>query len=53
VVELPRVVPEVKQYELHAGWCAGCNASCCAPLPTGAPEGNFGPRLTGFIVGQI
>ncbi|NOK24295.1 IS66 family transposase, partial [Corallococcus carmarthensis] len=22
VVELPRIVPEVRQYELHAGWCA-------------------------------
>ena len=49
VVELPRIVPEVKQYELHAGWCAGCNAWRCAPLPEGVPEGNFGPRLTGFI----
>ncbi len=49
VVELPRVVPEVKQYELHAGWCSGCNAWCCAPRPAGVPEGNFGPRLTGFI----
>lgn len=49
VVELPRVVPEVKQYELHAGWCASCSAWRCAPLPAGVPEGNFGPRLTGFI----
>ncbi|HLL02055.1 MAG TPA: IS66 family transposase [Myxococcaceae bacterium] len=49
VVELPRVVPEVKQYELHAGWCASCNAWRCAPLPAGVPEGNFGPRLMGFI----
>jgi transposase len=49
VVELPRVVPEVKQYELHAGWCADCNAWRCAPLPAGVPESNFGPRLTGFI----
>lgn len=49
VVELARVVPEVKQYELHAGWCANCNAWRCAPLPSGVPEGTFGPRLTGFI----
>jgi transposase len=49
VVELPRVVPEVKQYELHAGFCAGCNAWRCAPLPAGVAESNFGPRLTGFI----
>ena len=49
VVELPRIVPEVKQYELHAGWCADCNAWRCAPLPAGVPEGHFGPRLTGFI----
>lgn len=49
VVELPRVVPEVKQYELHGGFCAGCTAWRCAPLPAGVPEGNFGPRLTGFI----
>jgi transposase len=49
VVELPRIVPEVKQYELHAGWCAGCNTWRCAPLPAGVPESTFGPRLTGFI----
>ena len=49
VVELPRIVPEVKQYELHAGWCAGCNAWRCAALPAGVPEGIFGPRLTGFM----
>ncbi|WP_233607593.1 MULTISPECIES: IS66 family transposase [Corallococcus] len=49
VVELPRIVPEVRQYELHAGWCADCNAWRCAPLPAGVPEGNFGPRLTGLI----
>lgn len=49
VVELPRIAPEVKQYELHAGWCAGCNAWRCAPLPAGVPESHFGPRLTGFI----
>ena len=49
VVELPRVVPEVKQYELHAGFCAGCNAWRCAPLPAGVPQSTFGPRLTGFI----
>ncbi|MCY1046704.1 transposase [Corallococcus sp. bb12-1] len=42
-------MPEVRQYELHAGWCADCSAWRCAPLPAGVPEGNFGPRLTGFI----
>ncbi|MFP2961772.1 hypothetical protein ACLEPN_29225 [Myxococcus sp. 1LA] len=49
VVELPCIVPEVTQYELHTGWCADCNTWRCAPLPTGVPEGTFGPRLTGFI----
>jgi len=49
VVQLPPIVPEVKQYELHTGGCAGCNAWCCAPLPAGVPEGNFEPRLTGFM----
>ncbi|NOJ93274.1 transposase [Corallococcus coralloides] len=49
MVELPRIVPEVRQYELHAGWCADCNAWRCAPLPAGVTEGDFGPRLTGLI----
>nr|AYM52798.1 transposase IS66 family protein [Simulacricoccus ruber] len=49
VVELPRFTPHVTQYELHAGWCAGCNVWRGASLPPGVPEGSFGPRLTAFI----
>lgn len=49
VVELPRVVPHVTQYDLGTGYCACCNAWTTAALPEGVPQGMFGPRLTAFV----
>jgi transposase len=44
VAELPVVVPDVVEYQLHRLICPCCHTSTCGTLP---PEvkGNFGPRL--------
>ena len=44
VAELPVVVPDVVEYQLHRLSCPCCHTSTCGTLP---PEvkGNFGPRL--------
>ncbi len=49
VIELPKVVPHVTQYDLGAGYCACCDQWTTASLPDGVPESMFGPRLTAFI----
>jgi transposase len=44
VAEIPVVVPDVVEYQLHRLTCPCCHTSTCGRLP---PEvkGNFGPRL--------
>src|SRR5205807_4981772 len=44
VAELPVVVPDVVEYQLHRLSCPCCHTSTCGTLP---PEvkGQFGPRL--------
>jgi transposase len=44
VAELPVVVPDVVEYQLHRLTCSCCHTSTCGTLP---PEvkGHFGPRL--------
>ncbi len=44
VAELPVVVPDIVEYQLHRLTCPCCHTSTCGALP---PEvkGNFGPRL--------
>jgi len=44
VAELPVVVPDVVEYQLHRLTCSCCHTSTCGTLP---PEvkGQFGPRL--------
>src|SRR5947208_7117047 len=44
VAEVPVVVPEVVEYQLHRLTCPGCHTSTCGPLPPGV-QGQFGPRL--------
>src|SRR5258707_10423546 len=44
VAELPVVVPEVVQYQLHRLSCPCCHTSTCGTLPPGV-KGQFGPRL--------
>lgn len=48
VVDLPKVVPHVTEYQLEFGFCRNCDEWSCADLPPGIPESTFGPRLTAF-----
>jgi transposase len=44
VAELPVVVPDVVEYQLHRLRCPCCHTSTCATLPPEV-QGQFGPRL--------
>jgi hypothetical protein len=44
VAELPVVVPDVVEYQLHRLTCPCCHISTCGTLPP-AVKGQFGPRL--------
>lgn len=44
VAELPVVVPDVVEYQLHRLTCPCCHTSTCGALPPGV-RGQFGPRL--------
>src|SRR5262249_38312246 len=44
VAELPEVVPDVVEYQLHRLTCPCCHTSTCGALPPDV-KGNFGPRL--------
>jgi transposase len=44
VAELPVVVPDVVEYQLHRLQCSCCHTSTCGTLPPGV-RGHFGPRL--------
>jgi transposase len=44
VAELPVVVPDVVEYQLHRLTCPCCHTSTCGTLPPFV-KGNFGPRL--------
>jgi transposase len=49
VLELPRVRPEVTEYQLHRLRCPCCGVSNCARLPDGVPTGGQGPRLQAVL----
>jgi transposase len=49
VLELPKVQPEVIEYQLHRLRCPGCGLSTCASLPGGVPTGGQGPRLQALL----
>src|SRR5207244_12928317 len=44
VAELPVVVPDVVEYQLHRLTCPCCHTSTCGTLPPGV-KGHFGSRL--------
>src|SRR6516162_4236092 len=44
VAELPVVVPDVVEYQLHRLSCPCCHTPTCGTLPPGV-KGHFGPRL--------
>lgn len=49
VIEIPRVVPVVDEYQRHTLTCDACGASTRAALPVGVPTGQFGPRLQAIV----
>jgi transposase len=44
VAELPVVVPDIVEYQLHRLHCPCCHTATCGTLPPGV-QGHFGPRL--------
>lgn len=49
VIELPPLVPEVREYHCHSLTCERCGQTTTAPLPDGVPNGDYGPRLQAFV----
>lgn len=49
VIEIPKVVASVDDYQLHALGCPRCGICTRAMLPPGVPTGQFGPRLQATI----
>ena len=39
---------QVKEYQRHRLECPCCGTKTCAPLPSGIPQGQSGPRLVAF-----
>lgn len=48
VWELPKIKPQVTEYQRHRLACPCCGESTCATLPPGVPQGQSGPRLMAF-----
>lgn len=56
VTELPRIEPEVTEYQRHTLTCLACGAHTQAPWPVEMPPGSFGPRAqatVGYLTGRI
>ena len=49
VVDVPKVIATVEEYQLHALTCPACKTSTRALLPAGVPTGQFGPRLQAIV----
>jgi transposase len=55
VTEIPPVHVEVYEYRIHTLTCSSCGAKTRAGLPTGVPQGGFGPRfqaMTALLSGR-
>ena len=56
VWELPEIQPTITEYQRHRLVCEHCRETTCAPLPSGVPSGQSGPRLvafTGLLMGHF
>ena len=56
VTELPRIEPEVTEYQRHALTCLACGARTQPDWPAEMPSGSFGPRVqatVGYLTGRI
>jgi hypothetical protein len=49
VSELPKIVPEIIEYQRHTLTCERCGAKNRAEWPTDMPRGSFGERLQAMI----
>jgi transposase len=56
VTELPRIEPEVVEYQVHCLRCLACGQESRGEWPADMPVGSFGPRLqatTGYLSGRF
>lgn len=56
VTELPRIEPEVVEYQQHTLTYLACGAQTTAELPRDMPAGCFGPRVqatVGYLAGRM
>jgi transposase len=56
VTELPRIEPEVVEYQVHCLGCLACGQETHGAWPEEMPAGSFGPRLqatTGYLSGRF
>jgi transposase len=49
VREVPPVVVEVLEYQLHRLVCGQCGRTTCGTVPAGVPLSGYGPRLTSIV----
>jgi IS1 family transposase len=49
IVELPVIVPEVKEYRLHQCVCQECNVLTRATLPAAVSAKGYGPRVVATV----
>lgn len=49
VTEIPRVVAETTEYQLHTLECPECRTRTSAELSAGVPSGAFGPRVQALV----
>jgi transposase len=49
VSELPKIVPEIVEYQRHTLKCSACGTRNRAEWPKEMPKGSFGERLQGLI----
>jgi transposase len=56
VIELPRIEPEVIEYQVHSLGCLACGQKTRGQWPAEMPSGHFGSRLqatTGYLSGRF
>jgi len=49
VTEIPPLMAEMTEYQLHTLVCSACGARTAADLPAGVPQGAFGPRVQAMV----
>ena len=56
VTDLPRLEPEVTEYQRHTLTCLACGTPTQVPWPTEMPTGSWGPRVqatVGYVTGRL